>query len=852
MKHPPKFAQWILSITSRSQNRMAVLGDFQEFFQEIYKDKGPLAARWWYWQQAVLSVPGFIRFSIYWRIAMFKNYLKIAFRNIRRHTVFSSINILGLALGLVCCIFIMLWVFDELSYDRFHEHSESLFRVEERIHYSDKVFHALATSPAVAPALRQRIPEIVDAARYDPVKNILVSYNDRRYYESDVVTAEPSFFKLFSFNFIKGDMNSALNDPNSIVISEDIAEKYFGNENPIGKTVVFDHTDQYIVKGVIETISHNTHFRFNIVIPFTYITGRPHFDENNWESSYISTYVRLDASADKDFVCKKMNQLMKEHRPESRTELYLQPLVDIHLHSRYGSGDILYIYIFSATALFVLIIACINFMILSTIHSEKRAKEIGMRKVVGAQRKHIISQFFGESFLMTLAAVVLSLTIVYLLFPQFQQISGKQLSLGDVFGMDYFFSSLFVIIIFTGLLAGSYPAFMFSSLRPIRMLKSSFSTGSGSKGFRKILVLIQFAISIFLIIATVTVKSQLSYLQSMSLGWDKEHIVYLNSNEKILIKYSALKNKLLNDSHILGVTLSRQIPGRFGNTTGNLRWEGKDPNFNLSAHFNSVDYDFPETMGIEIISGRSFSPDFVSDTETDIVINQKFEKAMGMESATGKILWIGDMQYNIIGVMKDFHIQSAQNEIDPVLLFLDPRGTRYIFIRIKPENVASTLSFLEETWKTILPDYPMEYRFLDEAYDNLYRAIARMGVLFSYFATLAIVIACLGLFGLGSFLAEKRTKEVGIRKVLGASVPGIFLLLSRDIIKWVLWANLFAWPITWYVSTKWLQNFAYKINLSVWPFLGAALSVLVIALLTMSWKAMKAATAKPIKSLRYE
>jgi putative ABC transport system permease protein len=852
IKSPPKLAEWLLKAIANKNNNSAIIGDLEEEYYQKVKSRGITFAWLWYWFLILISLPSFFTQTIYWSGAMFKNYIKIAFRNIRRYKVFSSINILGLTLGLTCCIFIMLWIFDELSYDRFHVDSESLFRVEEKIHYSGKTFNSMATSPAVAPALKEQFPGIIDAVRYDPVKNILLKYNDKMFYEPDIVTAEPSFFKLFSFRFIRGDTNSVFDGPNSVVITQDIAEKYFGNEDPIDKVLIFDNNDQYVVKAVIAKITHNTHFKFNIVIPFNYITRRPGYDENKWQSSYISTYVKLDASADVNLVQDKMSQLLKEHRKDSETELYLQPLIDIHLHSRYGSGDILYIYIFSTTALFILIIACINFMNLSTIHSAKRAKEIGMRKVVGAHRKHIISQFFGESLLMTFFAFIIALIIVTILLPQFNQLSGKQVSLNTFANFGNLLIGLVFIIFFTGILAGGYPALLLSSFRPIRTIRGSVSIGSRSKNFRRIMVLVQFSISIFLIIATVIIKSQLSYLQNMNLGWDKEHLIYLNSNDKILPKYNALKNKLISDSRILGVTLSRQLPGRFGNTTGTLRWEGKDPEFSLSAHFNSVDYDFPKTLGIEMSSGRPYLLDFPSDTANAIIINREFEKAMGKEPAVGKPLWIDDRQFNIIGVTENFHLQSARNKIEPAMLFLDPRGTRYIFLRIKPENIASTMSFITETWKTVLPDFPMEYSFMDETYNNLYRAAERMGVLFSYFTTLAIIIACLGLFGLGSFISQQRTKEVGIRKVLGASVSGLFVLLSKDLTKWVLLANLFSWPIAWYVLNRWLHSFAYRTEIKWWIFFLAGTLALIIALMTVSYQTIKAARANPVNSLKYE
>ncbi len=852
MNDHPKWANKILSIFSGNEDDFDLLITLQKLYQDKYEDDGKLRAYIWYWKQVIYSIPRLFINTIYRNIYMFKNYFKIAVRNIQRHKVFSSINIMGLALGLACCIFIMLWIFDELAYDRFHENSNSIYRVEEEIHYSGKIFKSMATSPAVAPALKEEFPEIADASRYDPVKNILVRYEDKMFYEPDIVTAEPSFFNIFSFEFIKGDKNSVLNDPHSVVITQDIAEKYFGDEDPIGKMLIFENTDQYMVNGVIETVPQNTHLRFNIIIPFSYITGRSGFDENNWRSSYISTYVKLNASTDKGYVNDKISQLHKEHVEDSDIEYYLQPVIDIHLYSNYGSGNIRYVYIFSATAALVLLIACINFMNLSTARSAKRAKEIGMRKVVGAQRKHIIKQFFGESLIMTFAALVFALGIVMILLPQFNQLAGKQLSLMTASNIGNLILGLFIIMFVTGIMAGSYPALLLSSFRPIQTIRGSLSLGSGGTVFRKIMVLFQFSISIFLIIATITVKSQLSHMQNMNLGWEKEHLIYLNINDKILPQYDVLKNELVGDSRILGVTLSRQLPGRFGNTLGNLRWEGKDPDYSISAHFNSIDYDFPETLGIGLTSGRTYSKNFPSDTVNAVLINSEFERAMGGRPAAGKPLWIGEQQFDIIGVMEDFHIQSARNKIEPTLLFLDPRGTRYIFIRIKPEDISSTLTFLSDTWKTYLPDYPMEYNFMDETFNNIYRAESRMGVLFTYFTSLAILIACLGLFGLSAFMAQQRTKEMGIRKVYGASVPGIVVLLIREFLKWVVAANIIAWPLSWYLMNTWLQSFAYRIDIYWTVFILSGLSALMIAVLTVVFQALKAARTNPINSLRYE
>ncbi|MFC1556192.1 ABC transporter permease [candidate division KSB1 bacterium] len=849
---PPYLAKLLLRIFLSSKEFSEFSGDLIEIYRFIAGNESLHKAKLWYWKRVLESAPSIINDRLLWSLTMFKNYLKIAFRNIKRHKGYSFINVMGLALGLACCIFIMLWIFDELSYDRFFENSDRLYRVEERIQYSDYTGYYLATSPAVAPGMKAQFPEISDACRYDPVKKSLVTYKDKMFYESQIVTADQSFLNMFSFKFINGNRSTALSDPRSIVLTRDIAEKYFDKENPLGKTLVMDNTHEYVVNGVIENVPGNTHFAFNIIISFDFITGREGYNANNWSGSYITTYVLLDESAEDEQVDEKIKNLVKDNSEDTGTELYLQPVRDILLRPKYGSGTITNVYVFAILAFLVLLIACINFMNLSTARSANRAKEIGVRKVVGAQKIHIMSQFYGESLFMSFAGLFIAIIVVLLLLPQFNLISGKQLSLMELPYTGTIFLGMFLLMLFTGFIAGSYPALLLSSLKVVRTIRSSFSKGAKNSNFRKVMVVIQFSISIIFVIATVGMKSQLSFIQNMERGWEKDHLLYINISENAMQKYEIIKDELTRNSEILGVTLTRQIPSRFGNSAGDLRWEGKNPEQSVSVYFNPVDYDFTETFKISMAEGRPFSEDFPSDLENAALINSEFAGIMSGESVVGKPLWFGDRQLQIIGVMEDFHIQSARSTIKPALFYLDPFATRYMFVRIRPENMASTMSFMQDTWKTYLPDFPMEYSFMDEYVERIYSAETHMSALLNYLAVLAIFIACLGLFGLSAYMAEQRIKEIGIRKVYGASVKTIVYLLVQEIVKWIMIAALIAFPIAWFTMNNWLQDFAFRIDLSIWPFIAAGIGVLVIALITVSFQSIKAALSNPIESLKYE
>ncbi len=613
------------------------------------------------------------------------------------------------------------------------------------------------------------------------------------------------------------------------------------------------------VTGVIKNIPHNSHLKFDFLVPFLRIED---FEKewavlDNWTVSGFATYLQLERNTSPEDVTRKIAYYLQKHVKESKDVIYLQPLKDIHLSSSHilfgieGQGDKRYVYIFSVVAFFVLIIACINFMNLTTARSANRAREVGLRKVVGAKRTQLMRQFFFESVAMAFLSLCLAVVLVELFLPAFRNLSGKQLALGLSSNINVLLTIVIMTLI-TGILSGTYPALFLSSLRPVKVLKGRLKSEGRGFVFRRILVVSQFSLSILLIICTGFVSRQIDYMRNRKLGFDREHVVYFPLRRELVQKYDPLKDELLKNPEIRKVTVSSNIP-TYGVilTTDNLTWEGKNPDQTVVLQVSSVGYDFIETFNMEMILGRSFSKEIASD-ENAVVINETARKMIGMEDPVGKQLTIGDGELYIVGVVKDYNFRSLHSEIEPLLLVNAPDLYRYILVKLDSRNIPGTIVRIEDIWKSFFPETPFEYRFLDEEYDKLYRAEQRMGTLFKYFTGLAVLISCLGLFGLASFMAEKRTKEIGIRKALGASVSGIVILLNREFAKWVVIANIIAWPIAYLVMKSWLQNFAYRTDLHLWIFLVSGALALIIAVLTVSYQSVRAATANPVDSLRYE
>jgi len=785
---------------------------------------------------------------------MLKSYIKIAIRNLKKHKVYSFINIFGLALGMACCILILLWVQDEVRYDRFHKNRNNLYRVYTEVQYSDGRSNLFSESYfPLARVLKTECPDVVDAIRYSFEPGILIKFEERIFTNNHIAFADPSFFNLFTFPFIKGDPVTTLDEKFSVVITEEMSQKYFGSEDPIGKVLNINNQSDLKVTGVIKNLPKNSSFQFNCVIPFSLAFGEP----DHWGGNPLETYVLLNSTSQVEEVEQKITGIKEKHDPTSSgmtVQLRLQPLTRIHLYALGGGGLITFVYIFSVIACFVLIIACINFMNLATAKAATRANEIGLRKVVGAKKSDLIKQFFGESTLFSFIAFILALFIVELILPAFNNLSEKQIKL-DLSGNITILIGLISIALFTGILSGSYPALFLSSFQPVNVLKRTLSSGVKSSLFRKVLVVSQFSISIFLIIGTMIVFNQLDFIQNRDLGYDKENLVFIYMQDELNQKYESLKNELLQNSNILEITRSAQSPDIIASTHSALDWDGKDPEKKVSMNWDFVDFDYFETFKMEVVEGRSFSREYTTDATEAFIVNEEAAKLMGMESPVGKRFSFAGQKGRIVGVVKNFHFKPLHHKITPFVFGMNPdwiNMMKCLFIRIGPDNISETIKYVENICKKFSPDYPFRYQLFGERINRRYRNEQRMGTIVSYFTSLTILISCLGLFGLASFMVERRTKEIGIRKVLGSSVSRIVLLLTKEFTKWVLIANIIAWPVAYFILDRWLQNFAYSINVGPLVFILAAVVALMIALLTVSYQAVRAAMANPVESLRYE
>jgi len=785
---------------------------------------------------------------------MIKNFIKIAWRNIKKHKGYSSINITGLAIGMACCILISIWVLDELSYDRFHEQSNSLYRVEENQDYSGRNYHVNVTPYPLAPALKEEIPDIQDATRYVYAGGRLLRYEEKAFFESNIRAVDPSFLHMFAFPLLQGDKETALNSPHSLLLTEEMAEKYFGQNVPIGQIVSINNLHEFTVTGVLKDIPHNSILQFDFLIPYAYIdsTGET---SDSFGSNSIQTFVKLQENTTEEQVNEKIHGFIKTKVPQTGTTLVLMSFTRIHLHAHFGwvkeAGAIRYVYIFSIIALFVLLIACINFMNLSTARSAGRAKEVGLRKVVGALKRNLIRQFYGESIVYALIALFFAVVIVTALLPAFSRLASKELS-WNVAGTGVLLFGLLAITLFTGIVAGSYPALFLSTFQPVKVLRGSQKSGAASKTFRRVLVVVQFSLSIMLIIGTSIIYKQLNYMKHRDLGWDKEQLLYIALRGDIGASYETIKTELKKDSSILGVSASSHLPTNIGSNSGGADWDGKDPELSVLIGISTVDFDYIETLKIDMAEGRSFSKEFPADRQTSFIVNEEVAKLMGKESVVGEQFRFQGIDGTIVGVMKNFHFQSVRSTIEPLAILINPDYYQVMLIRLAPGDVSASMKSIEETWSRIVPNYPFEFSFMDERVDQMYRTEERIGTLLKYFAGLAVFIACLGLFGLASFTAEQRTKEIGIRKVLGASAPKITLLLCRESFFLVILANIMAIPAAYFLMRDWLQSYAYRTTLSANLFLTVMALALIIAMISVSFQAIRAALADPADSLRYE
>ncbi|MFC2166902.1 ABC transporter permease [Acidobacteriota bacterium] len=863
---PHALGEKILKIFLPRGESVSVLGDYEELYTEIAQSRGTSKALIWYWVQIIKSIWTGISIHIWWSLTMFRSYLTVAVRHLKRHKIYSFINISGLAMGIACCVLILLWINDEVRYDRFHENTNNLYRVLNDLNFGPGSRISRGTAYPLGPAMKEEIPEIKDTVRLLSSSRLLVAYGEKRYFEENFIFADPSMFTMFTFPFVKGDPNTALELPSSVVITQKMANKYFGREDPLGKTLRTGNQNDYIVAGVIDNIPKNSHLQFDFVGSLeraVALGGRTH-----WSGWLYSTYALLQPNTSYENVNIKLESWI-ETKDSEAARYYLQPLSDVHLSGLDGEGAKKPLSFFSLLALLILIIACINYMNLSTSRAGTRAKEIGLRKVVGAKKTNIVKQFLSESVLFAFFALFISIVLVGLFLPVFNQISGKELSLNLVQN-KFLFLGILGITFLTGIIAGSYPALFVSSFEPDRILKGTLSAkkiGTSTAFIRKGLVVFQFVITIILLISTVTVFRQMNFIKNRRLGFDKDHLVYMQLRSEgnlwnqydaqaLWPKYKTLRNELTQDINILEVSAATCLPFEsLGDEFGALDWDGKDAEYQVSMNHMAVDPQFFNTFKLELVEGRFLSDEFPSDTQ-NFILNEAAIKATGLESPLGKRFQLLDKTGQIVGVIKDFHVATLHTEIKPLILHKMPHQywqyRNYVFARLSSENVPQTLASLKKMWNRVIPEYPFEFQFLDENINTKYMAEQRLETILRIFTVMAIAISCFGLFGLISFTVEQRTKEIGIRKIMGASMGSVVRLLSKDFVFLVLWANILAWPVAYFLMTKWLKNFAYRTEIGLVTFLFSGLAAVLIAVLTVCFQSIKAALSDPVDSLRYE
>jgi len=859
-----KITRFILSRLFSPDKLETTLGDFEEGYVFVASEKGKIRASLWYLMQILNIVIGKLFNSFYWSIPMYKNYLKIILRNFRKYKGFSFINLAGFTIGLTAFILIFLYIRHELSYDRFHNNADTIYRI---ITKRKGVFRRgtdmyNTTPPILAPILKADFPEINDVVRVTRSGDI-VSYNDKTYNVNGVFYVDPDFFDMFTFPLVRGDKKTALNDPFSVLLTETMSEKFFGDEDPVGKVLKIGNTYDYKITGVLKDTPDNSHLKFDFLLSYeTFIkTYNDGLSINAWGNFFgNSTYVRFRDNYNIEEFKEKLPEFSKNYLTgifgQEEREFYITPMTGIHLSGKINGefepkGDMKYIYIFSAVALFVLLIACFNYINLSTAQSIKRAREVGLRKVVGANRNNIINQFLGESFFITVAAMIFSVILVELLLPIFNSLTGRELAF-KLFS-DYKLIVFLVSITIAGaFLSGCYPAFYLSSFQPVRILKGlSLSTTDKNITLRNLLVILQFIISIIMIISTVVVYRQMNFIRNQNLGFQKEHIINISLAEEYDKSYITFKNELLTYHGIEDGTISHRPISAPGFAVVN--WEGKEGDNLVKISLANVDYNFIDFYGIQITEGRKFSKKMQTDSAA-FILNETAVKSFGIKDPIGKKFRAWSFEGTIIGIMKDYHFTSMHLQIPPLALnpTINPSGTFSLKVNTGSSGLKEVLSFIEGRYKQFFPGYPFEFSFLDDEVDNMYRTEKRLGTVFNYFTFIAIFITCLGLYGLVLFIAEQRTREIGIRKVLGASEKGIVLLLSKDFIKNIFIASAVSFPLGWGIMNKWLSNFAYRISIGIETFVLALLITVIIAFISTGYRSLKAAAANPVESIKYE
>lgn len=794
---------------------------------------------------------------------MFKSYFRIGWRNLVKNKSYSVINILGLAIGIACCLLISLYVFHELSYDRFHKNAGRIVRATMEMSHGGNVTKVAVTGTRVLPEFKREFPEVANGVRLFPA-GAVIAHNDKLFREQGFVYADSGFFDVFSFHLLQGNPRTALNKPDQVVLSASMAKKYFGDEDPLGKTIQVNNAQEFVITGIVEDCPSNSQIKFDMLASWSSLTD-PVYTTESWFDATHYTYLLLHKPGMHEVLANKVAAHFKARDAENNSSpgnyltIRVQPLTDVHLRAIVEGGlepgsDYRYVYIFSIIALFILAIAAANYINLSTARATDRAKEVGLRKTVGAVRKQLISQFMSESFVVVLVSLIVGLLLAAAFMPVFSTVAGSQFTSKLLLRREYLMA-LTATMLLISFIGGFYPALVLSRFAPVSVLKGNFKTGTSGVGLRKSLIIIQFVISIALIASTLVIHNQLDFIQNRKLGYNKDHVLVLRGDRSTAARMQSLKSELLRNNDILGVTTCNQtpvfVPGKYGLSLNDQE---------MLITGIRTDKDFSKTMGVTILSGADFTEaDEVSafaGTDTvyrPIMLNETAVRFFNWtpEDAVGKVLKFQGRRSMIKAVVEDFHFSSLHEPITPFVVFLSANTTR-VLVRTSGSDVQETIQYIAEKWNGFAPQLPFEYEFLDEQFNKLYSAESKTGKLFYAFAILSIGLACLGLFGLVTFTTKQRTKEIGIRKVLGSSLYGLMILLSKDFLKLVVIATVIAFPIAWWTMEQWLNGFVYRVPLGWLEFVLTACFALVITFVTLSVQVIKAALINPVKSLRTE
>ncbi len=783
---------------------------------------------------------------------MIKHNIKIAFRNMVRRKGYSFINISGLAIGIACCLLIMLWVLDELSFDKFHTNAQHLHKIVERQNFAGGKSNIFGQTPLLlSQGIKDDFPQVKDSTRY--WRRMLLLRSGNTSFMEKGAMVDPSFLNMFTFPFVAGNPKTALAKNNSILITRELAGKFFGQDNPMGKRIEIPGRGELKVTGIIENVPQNSHMQFSFLASFNLRHGGYGTSFDKWGLNDFETYILLDKRTNWKEFDKKITGYIRKHRPKTHVELFLMPITRIHLSPDIWSpkrSDRKYIFIFSGLALLILFIACINFINITTAHSSCRLKEIGMRKSLGAKKRNIILQFLGETLFLSLFVWLVVILLMELLLPLLNNLSAKDLQFG-LFKNPLLWIGSLVITLGTGLVSVLYPSLFISSRKITSIIKGKDLNTSGRPLIRQGLVLVQFTIATALIAGTLISLNQIRYMQTMDMGFEKDNVVCMVITRGIARQWATWKTELKKHPNIKNIAISNAPLGNRESTTSNLAWPGKDKDKRIQMSIVGVGYDFADTFGLTMKEGRFYSRKFPTDVRNGFVVNEVAAKIIGSGSVLGKQLRVNERTGNIIGVVKNFHFDSVREKLGPLILY-PGYGIDTFFVKIAPGDIPLTLAFIKKTFVKLAPQDPFAYTFLDDEINRLYQSEDRLGKMLLYFTVLAIFISCLGLFGLASFSAQQKTKEIGVRKVLGATMPGIVYMQLKEFCKLVLLANIVAWPISYLVMNNWLQNFAYRTGMGIAPFIQAGVLAMAIALFTVSYKSMKAASTNPVEALKYE